>query len=351
MNESIYVIVPHKNNYELVGQFTTFVKQIVDKYNNVFFIIVDDNSLDKTTNTLQKFLFDRKNIVFLESKSVGVSAARNTGLEYVYGLGELENKWILFCDFDDILSPTLFEHLFSDERWKLFDYMLFGFTTNFAYFNKEKNSSIFPQISRFPTNNLYDLIFGGTFILQKKQFNLNAPWAKLIKARFIKENTIFFDSDLYFKEDLVFNLEILKYHPNVGIIYGTYYYYYINPFSTVRNFILDMNQQNNIVLGKIKRLLNIEEAKKMEIISFFLAKSLVETMHLYVFNSNGELNYSESQRKFNEVILDDKLYEKILRSFYIPKFKKTSYLVIYILTRFRCFNVLYVIMKLRHSRK
>lgn len=351
MNDSIYIIVPHKNSYQLVEQFILFVREVLENHNNVYFVVIDDHSSDGTTMRLKQNLYNEDRLIFLKSKVEGVSAARNTGLNYIYSLTEVPNKWILFCDFDDMVSPNIFEQLNKSDSWKKFDYILFGFTSSSEKFSEAKHNSSSVGFADFPLTDRYGLILGGTFISQNTRFNLNAPWGKLISAQFLKQNEIYFDEELIFKEDLIFNLAILKCNPTIGMTTGVYYYYYINPLSTVRNFISCINEQNLIVLNKLNVLIPNSVRNKQFLLRYFLAKSLVETMHLYVFSSTHSFTYVESRKKFYEVTTQKKLYTNLLKSLYIPTFSKKSYTVIYMLTKLKFFNILFILMKFKPNRK
>ena len=210
MKSEIYIIVPHKDNHEIIEQFISFSGEILQKYCFVYFIIIDDHSSDGTTSRLRENFSGESRVIFLNNKNTGVSAARNTGLEYVYNLTNLKNKWIIFCDFDDAVSPSIFLSFSDGTLFEKFDYILFGFTSHENQFRQGNIRSNTSSIKESPFTDYYSKILGGTFTYEGINYNLNAPWAKLINADFLNKNKIFFNESLTFKEDLIFNLKILK---------------------------------------------------------------------------------------------------------------------------------------------
>lgn len=348
MENEVYIIVPHKDNHEIVEQFISFSGEILQKYRFVYFIIIDDHSSDGTTSELKENFSDESRVIFLNNKNTGVSAARNTGLGYVYNLTNLNKKWVIFCDFDDIISANIFLNFSNGTRFSKFDYILFGFTSHEDQFRQLNIENKVVSIKESPFTDYYSKILGGTFIYEGINYNLNAPWAKLINVDFLNKNKIFFNESIAFKEDLVFNLEILKNLPNIGLISNIYYYYYLNPNSTVRNYIQNINEQNEIVLQELEVLI---PEKKSDLIRLFLVKSLVETVFLYIFGSNQKTTYIESYRKFKEVTSQVSIYRSILTSMYFSKSINRTYMIIYILVKLKCFNILFLLMKLRRYRK
>ncbi len=67
-------------------------------------LIIDDCSTDNTLEIIRKYANTDKSIKILrQSRNLGVSTARNKGIETAHG------EWLLFMDADDIAHPTLVE--------------------------------------------------------------------------------------------------------------------------------------------------------------------------------------------------------------------------------------------------
>lgn len=66
-------------------------------------ILVDDGSTDRSSALCDEYAEKNTNIRVIHQKNAGLSAARNTGIEYAQGV------WVYFVDGDDILAPDVIE--------------------------------------------------------------------------------------------------------------------------------------------------------------------------------------------------------------------------------------------------
>jgi glycosyltransferase involved in cell wall biosynthesis len=99
----VSVIIPCFNVQEYVSECIESV--LVQNYQDLEIICIDNNSSDGTFNILQKYSteFPGKVIVLKEPRK-GAPAARNRGITAAKG------KWIQFLDADDLLSPEKIAH-------------------------------------------------------------------------------------------------------------------------------------------------------------------------------------------------------------------------------------------------
>lgn len=98
INPLVTVVIPSYN-------YGHFIQDTVDSilqqtYTNYEIIVIDDGSIDNTTQVLQPYS-DRINYVYQENQ--GLSAARNHGLRLAKG------KYVIFLDADDFLLPHTLE--------------------------------------------------------------------------------------------------------------------------------------------------------------------------------------------------------------------------------------------------
>ena len=92
----ISVVIPSYNRQDYILEALESV--FVQSYSNVEIIVVDDGSDDQTIEMLNP-LAKAKRLSLLDLKHVGVSAARNRGVEKAQG------KYIAFLDSDDLFHP------------------------------------------------------------------------------------------------------------------------------------------------------------------------------------------------------------------------------------------------------
>lgn len=102
----ISVIVPVYNceNY-LEKSIESLLKQTF--FEQLEIILVDDGSTDTSAIIMKKYTEKYKNIKMVNQCNVGVSAARNHGIE------EATGEYIAFFDGDDMAENTLYEHLYQ----------------------------------------------------------------------------------------------------------------------------------------------------------------------------------------------------------------------------------------------
>lgn len=95
----VSVIVPVYNVEAYIDAcLNSIMKQT---YNNLEIIIIEDCSTDRSRQVLETHLTDKRIRLIQHGKNKGLSAARNTGIEYATG------DYIVFVDSDDIVDTRL----------------------------------------------------------------------------------------------------------------------------------------------------------------------------------------------------------------------------------------------------
>lgn len=110
-NPSVDIIVPIYNTpANLLEQ--CFLSVLKQNYKNVKIIAVDDGSTRRGTLEIINKYSDEENFEVYEQKNMGVSSARNTGLEHSTG------DYVFFLDSDDYIDNDYIERLLSimDEK-------------------------------------------------------------------------------------------------------------------------------------------------------------------------------------------------------------------------------------------
>lgn len=105
----VSIIVP-------VYQVEKYLKRCVDSlirqtFTDFEIVLVDDESLDASGLICDGYSMQDNRIHVIHQEHSGLSAARNTGLEYVFSIGGCE--WITFVDSDDWVHPEYLNALLS----------------------------------------------------------------------------------------------------------------------------------------------------------------------------------------------------------------------------------------------
>lgn len=100
-NQLVSIIIPAYNTEKY---FSRMMECVIDQtYKNLQIIVVDDGSIDGTSEIAKKYADNDSRVEFYSQTNQGVSAARNHGLQNVRG------EKIFFFDSDDSFEPDLVE--------------------------------------------------------------------------------------------------------------------------------------------------------------------------------------------------------------------------------------------------
>ena len=216
MNPKISIIIPVYNSEKYLHR--CFDSILANKYDNLEIIPMNDGSKDNSQKVIDEYKEKYPNIFFpLSQENQGIGMARNNAMKKATG------DYIMFMDNDD----------FIDE-----DYII-------THVNELKNDD-------------YDIIISGYKRVTdtKTQYKVTlkegypwtkyvsiAPWGKLYKTKFLKENDIKF-LKTPIGEDVYFNLQANTLTDKIKIIEYSGYNWYQNNISvtnTIENKIKGIN--------------------------------------------------------------------------------------------------------------
>ena len=103
VKDLVSVIVPVYNVADFLPQCLNSIKR--QMYDNLEIILVDDGSTDGSPAILDEFAKNEKRAKVIHQNNMGVSAARNAGLDIATG------KWIAFVDSDDWLERDYIDRM------------------------------------------------------------------------------------------------------------------------------------------------------------------------------------------------------------------------------------------------
>lgn len=101
----ISIIVSLYNNKEYIEKCLTSI--VSQGYKNIEIIVVNDGSTDESLDIVTNFSKNDSRIQIINRKNGGLSAARNTGIEYSTG------EFLIFVDGDDELENNAIENLYN----------------------------------------------------------------------------------------------------------------------------------------------------------------------------------------------------------------------------------------------
>lgn len=87
---------------------------LVQSYSNIRITLIDDGSPDSCPRICDNYAAQDSRVVVLHRQNGGLSAARNTGLEYLFSLSAQEQgEYVTFVDSDDWAEPDYIESLYN----------------------------------------------------------------------------------------------------------------------------------------------------------------------------------------------------------------------------------------------
>ncbi len=166
-------------------------------------IAIDDGSTDASKIILQDYTSKHPQMRMIARANMGVSAARNAGIEAATG------DWLMFLDADDYLDSATLETLEQDTCGEM---ALAGLTIHNA--GKTYNQDIFQRDKSSAKD--------GVMRIEEALQNLSyytfcGPVCKLFRTDIIKRYNILFPTDLQFGEDTIFVYTYLTYVKHLSV--------------------------------------------------------------------------------------------------------------------------------------
>lgn len=196
----ISVIIPVYN----AEKYIRIAIQSILKQNFLDFeiICIDDGSIDNSLNICKEEARYDDRIIVLEQKNQGVSSARNKAIKTAKG------KYIIFLDSDDYYADNSLNTMYNDIEEADIDAVIY----NHFY---DYDGKIIARTPRLKTG-VYKFNDISKFILDDGTMTgilFGSACGVIYRAKTLKDNKIYFNEQLSFNEDGIFNIEFLKQAP------------------------------------------------------------------------------------------------------------------------------------------
>lgn len=221
----VSIIIPVYNVENLIERC---IKSLINQtYNNTEIILVNDGSTDSSGSICQNWS-EHENIIYIDQKNQGVSAARNAALNIAHG------KYIMFVDSDDWCEPDMVECMINAIR---------NSNTEFAqctYFinsdNHQKAVESVYQTGEYTLSEVYAPLFFGKANEGNKSMSASLCLG-IFSADIIKQYHIRFDPYIRYAEDWLFYAEYFQHVHSIAIVSKPLYHYYQRSNSAMHQFI------------------------------------------------------------------------------------------------------------------
>lgn len=193
-------------------------------------VMVDDGSTDGSDKICQLFSMQDKRFLYLRQGNQGVSAARNSGLNFIKEKYP-DIRYVAFVDSDDLIDSNylniMYESLIEKDSKLIFcNYQRFDNLDSKANINKNRSEKEIKEVHA--PYDIHDIIDHG------------AVWASLFSSSLLssEQGLLRFNTDMTFGEDSLFIYELILRANGYIVTNEVLYFYRMSPESicSVSNF-------------------------------------------------------------------------------------------------------------------
>lgn len=268
MANFISVIIPC---YNVENHLDKCVESMLAQtYTNFELILINDGSTDGTGKMLDAYLKKDNRVRIYHKVNGGVSSARNLGLQKAIG------DAIIFIDGDDYIRNNFIEQLltyYSEEFWPI------SGMVNIRNDNHVKNLNFENLLKKFNNVNLTSI---NIFELLNKGA-IGSPCARIYSNKIIKDNTLVFNEEISYQEDLLFDLSYLPHVKYIKLVDYFGYFYVEHKTSSTGRYHKNFNQIA-IIYSILKFYLKTEQ-DEIYLKEFILQSMLRKISNIFHGNS------------------------------------------------------------------
>lgn len=274
-------------------------------YENIELVLVDDcgtdNSMNIVSEVVEKYVGNKKILLFKHEHNLGLSAARNTGIKNATG------DYLLFLDSDDEIPLNAVELLLEATNENP-DFVI----GNIKVLGSDKFSFYFSIPSGVIQGN--ELILDS--FIKDKWYSMAVN--KLIKKEFLLNHHLFFKEGIL-HEDELWSFILATKANKMSVVKDYTYHYYIRNDSITGKISIRNYESNAIILCEKKKI--IDEINNVDFHSYMMEKIVDFYYSLLVFRPS-----------YNKLVCMHNLLKKNMNTLHL-KDLSTSYKVKYLLFR------------------
>lgn len=355
----VSVIVPVYNVEKYIKKsLNSIINQTLKE---IEIICVNDGSLDKSRDILERYSKKDSRIIIIDKENGGLSSARNAGMKVAKG------EYIAFVDSDDWIKETMYERLYNNAKQNDSEMVIC------AVHKYDDSKRRIVDDDRYYTLGYFEpKFFEGTFThYDTADFLLQVcvmAWNKIYKREFLEAKNAKFPEGLIF-EDGPFFFSIYFDMQRVSLVKDFLYYYRVNR----PNSIIDKGDKNFIDIIDVTELLFNEMMKLPyydRIKNYFFKEKFNDALSRYkvmkkkykkqfydklkTFYCKIELEGFDEEYPYSNYLLTtikNKSYEEFEYHYFVTKIKDKIMNVIYANPDFYTFHAFKKTLKIKKNIK
>ena len=205
------IIVPIYNSaIDLVPCLESIKHQ---KYKNLEILLVNDGSSDSSLEICRMYARLDPRIIIIDKENSGVSSTRNIAIERATG------KYLQFVDSDDYLDVNATRLMVEEMEAHRSDLLI----CNYCSVSHSERTQVFGFL---PPDTLLDKAHFARYLMEEPaSFYYGVMWNKLYRRDIIMEHDIRCNEQFTWSEDMLFNLEYIRYAESFYSMRTPVYYY------------------------------------------------------------------------------------------------------------------------------
>lgn len=230
---TVSIIVPVYNTEKYVLRCLKSISE--STFNEFEVLVVDDGSTDSSPSICDEFAQMDSRFMVFHSENMGVSHARNLGLDNAKG------KYIVFIDSDDEIGKDRIKCLVEAEPCD----MIFGRYTNVV--GEDRSILCYGDIGDISIDQYREILNNNKFLRPA------VVWNGCYLRQIIEENHLRFELNKIIGEDNLFNMNYLECCQTVRFIDNCEYYYSNIKTSTINQFHQNITEHEENELRRIEQ--------------------------------------------------------------------------------------------------
>lgn len=309
-------------------------------------ILVDDESPDGCPQMCDEYAKKDSRVKVVHKKNGGLGFARNSGIEIATG------EYVTFLDSDDFVDLNTYEHLYNIANANSLDAIYYKFK-RFTNENEVQPGIATTDIKKYKGDDIKELMLD--IIASEPTAKVDhkiqcSSCTAMYRMDIIKQNNVRFHSEReLISEDMIFNLDFLKYAKAAAFNNGEHYHYRVNPTSLTSTFRTDRFWKNLIQYKYLINHLNHWELNKKDgeerCSRFLIGYSRT------AISQNLTSNSPKTEKKeWLKAILSDDIWNHIINNYNWKKLPMYPKLFFWMCIK-KNFLLLYILCKARSNIK